>query len=1269
MITRGEMATVLDRLLQLQTKAENSFADLGESWYTDAVLRCVAAGILQGDGVNVRPNAPITRQEAMVMLGRALAITEQAESSLDFADQSEVADWAQGYVNALTERQIVQGVGNGRLAPNDPIDRASVVTILDNAIFAYVYEADQTVTVPDDCGQPNGIVLIAAPNATLTGCFSNEILVAQGASNGMLTFRDAENSGVATVLGSHVSIVITGTSKVSQLQLTSDGGDTSVTVHAGAVLEEVRTAAANTTISGTGNIKNVIAVSGAANTTVSTYNTYVTAQKGSTNTVACGDTVLEGETILTQKPSTGVPGGGSNPKLILVLFNSNGGSAISSKAVTRGTAVACPEPPVRAGYTFRGWYLDGSAYDFTTPVVKSITLEAKWILGSTITFETNGGSAVPAMTRVAGTSISAPSAPTKTGAIFAGWYIDSALETPYTFTVMPDSNLTLYAKWTPGTGMIQYSDGMSNRQLRGPVGEPVEAPADPVKAGYVFGGWFSDQACTIPYTFTVYPETVEYVYSKWTPEIHTITFETNGAGTIDPITQETGTKLEEILALPTKEGASFAGWYSNEELTAPFAFYTMPTKDITLYAKWDDTNTTATLVFDCGGLNGLPSVTGTPGQEVSLRNPSRSGYTMVGWCTDKELTNMLPESSASTSSLYKKYIMPETSMILYPKWEANTITVTFNLNGGTANPAIEPVKIQVGDTLYAPETIPTRENATFAFWGTGMYATSSALPSSTITSNTTLYAIWNFDPYDVVYETNGGSAIDSVSVPNGSAIPKPADPVREGYCFVGWYTDPDCTEPVDFGTALMPVGGITLYAKWQSSLAQFAGNTTVNQWQVNEDGISMTIVLDEGYTFDADYVNAHKDEIIDGIDFYGQLFNKTTDEYLVVPMSTFIQSGLDKYGVNGYFPYLDVSNSVTVYDRFVGLEPAGTKSTATVTEETKAAWPGVQKGIRDALKAGGVFELNASKTELTISCTPEAADGYFASFDNSVPVCNGGVQICNCDVLMNMTLPAGIISGVSSPVQMKSGSYFSIQEMKMHTEIWEYVSAAEALDENGDVKDGYFMISCNIQGNDNNASSNTYADGPYYVKQSANNSLTEEDIRVGGTDGPNGTGYKLIKVCIDARVGPAQWASTKNMSTFFSNLFRTSKDAYGYSGNSSDTYLPKDDAEWLKVEDQLVNGGTNESAPYNVSTNKYVINYSGDSRNDTMAPAPMWMFYEIPKTETFNIRDDMVIYCNMIAGFYGGSGQSTSVNGKPILGMDGRFHFTIAATDDGDLNP
>lgn len=58
MITRGEMATVLDRLLQLQTKAENSFADLGESWYTDAVLRCVAAGILQGDGVNVRPNAP-----------------------------------------------------------------------------------------------------------------------------------------------------------------------------------------------------------------------------------------------------------------------------------------------------------------------------------------------------------------------------------------------------------------------------------------------------------------------------------------------------------------------------------------------------------------------------------------------------------------------------------------------------------------------------------------------------------------------------------------------------------------------------------------------------------------------------------------------------------------------------------------------------------------------------------------------------------------------------------------------------------------------------------------------------------------------------------------------------------------------------------------------------------------------------------------------------------------------------------------------------------
>ena len=164
--------------------------------------------------------------------------------------------------------------------------------------------------------------------------------------------------------------------------------------------------------------------------------------------------------------------------------------------------------------------------------------------------------------------------------------------------------------------------------------------------------------------------------------------------------------------------------------------------------------------------------------------------------------------------------------------------------------------------------------------------------------------------------------------------------------------------------------------------------------------------------------------------------------------------------------------------------------------------------------------------------------------------------------------------------------------------------------------------------------------------------------------GPNGTGDKLIRIVMDVRVGPAQWASTKNMSTFYSNCFRTAVDATGYGGNSDDIYTPKDDEQWAKVEDKILNGGgDNPSTKYQLINNKYVINYSGDSRMDVENPAPMWLMYEVPVVEDFSIDEDMNIYVNMIAGMTGGSGQSAAQNGMPIIGMDGRVYFTIKNSD------
>lgn len=101
-ITRGDMAVVLDCIMGYQAKAVNPFSDLPENaYYTSVALGANAAGVLAGDGVTVRPNAPITRQEACVLIGRALDVPTANDVS-GFLDAAEIAAWARPFTVAQT---------------------------------------------------------------------------------------------------------------------------------------------------------------------------------------------------------------------------------------------------------------------------------------------------------------------------------------------------------------------------------------------------------------------------------------------------------------------------------------------------------------------------------------------------------------------------------------------------------------------------------------------------------------------------------------------------------------------------------------------------------------------------------------------------------------------------------------------------------------------------------------------------------------------------------------------------------------------------------------------------------------------------------------------------------------------------------------------------------------------------------------------------------------------------------------------------------------
>lgn len=196
-LTRGEMAKILAGTLGLTEEgAENPFADVAaDAWYAPYVLRCYVAGIMKGDGANAKPTASITRQEAMVMLCRALAIAEKAEADLSaYGDSADVADWAKGAVAALTEGKIVNGV-DGNLVPGKDIDRASIMAILDRAIVQYINTPGSHTLTGED-----GIVLVAAAgDVTLTGKTPADILVTPAAKGKTLAFDKAEVTGAVTI--------------------------------------------------------------------------------------------------------------------------------------------------------------------------------------------------------------------------------------------------------------------------------------------------------------------------------------------------------------------------------------------------------------------------------------------------------------------------------------------------------------------------------------------------------------------------------------------------------------------------------------------------------------------------------------------------------------------------------------------------------------------------------------------------------------------------------------------------------------------------------------------------------------------------------------------------------------------------------------------------------------------------------------------------------------------------------------------------------------
>lgn len=199
---------------------------------------------------------------------------------------------------------------------------------------------------------------------------------------------------------------------------------------------------------------------------------------------------------------------------VTLRFDAAGGTAVAPLTDYAGDRIDLSDPAfatTRTGYDFDGWYNSaGERCEGEYVFTEEETLTAHWkVKQYTITFNSNGGTEVPAVTQDFGTTVTAPEEPEKEHYTFTGW-IPALPET------MPAEDLEAVASWTPTKYRITFdTDGGSGiEDIEDICGAPVTAPADPVKEGYKFAGWTDDSGndAEIP----VYmPDADTVFHAKW----------------------------------------------------------------------------------------------------------------------------------------------------------------------------------------------------------------------------------------------------------------------------------------------------------------------------------------------------------------------------------------------------------------------------------------------------------------------------------------------------------------------------------------------------------------------------------------------------------------------------------------------------------------------------------------------------------------------------------------------------------------------------------
>ena len=533
------------------------------------------------------------------------------------------------------------------------------------------------------------------------------------------------------------------------------------------------------------------------------------------------DTVFEDVTTLYAKWTR---------KTCEVTWKNYDGTVLGQTTVPKGTyASYTGDIPKKAStsekeYAFAGW--DPAPLLVTENVVYT-AVYTETARSYIVRFDGGGKGKAPAAQSVQfGAPVKDPGSLSEAGYVFGGWYrgasCASGTEWDFSKDTMPAGPVTLTAKWTPEIYDITWRDDDGSVLRVAEVDyntmpvydgkEPYHAPDGAIE--YVFAGW------TPGLKRADKNEIYTAVYDEQERQ-YTVTFDTNGKGSGGFSYKTVPGSMIEKPDDPTAEGYDFAGWYKDAPCSAgkefDFEKETMPSADLTLYAKW--TVKTFRIVwknYDGSVLKtdvdkrygSFPEYTGP----VPVRPETKAQrFTFTGWAPEIVTVTEDAEYTAQYSAADRLY------------------TVTWLYDDGTL---FDRVSMKYGKTpSHVP---PSKEGYVFTGWDP---------KPGPVTADITYRAGFEKKPEDMVtvtFDTDGGSLVDAQVIVKGEKATRPADPAKKGYTFAGWYTDTSRTYAYEFSK---PVETDTvLYAKW----AQEAEKKYIVTWRMDDGALIGTTEVREG---------------------------------------------------------------------------------------------------------------------------------------------------------------------------------------------------------------------------------------------------------------------------------------------------------------------------------------------------------------------------------------------------------------------------------------